>query len=230
MSAQMKVQTTLLGDKRVGCFVDLKALDTAATVKEAIDKGYLVGKLELIVSVVSGVIRSMVAGVSRDGNGRKVDGIVSLQPSLRCKLADNCEPVTKDNVEAKLRARVLSEGLVDATDWSFTVEGATGSLNIESITTGEVMGEVVVGEAIDFNGTGLNLTNAATLSWVANDGTQTKTGTVQKSALTCSENRITTAANVLASLTGDTWDGKTVVFNISDSGKTAIKSATLRVA
>jgi len=230
MGAKMKVQTHILGDKRVGCFVDLKALDTAATVKEAIDKGYLVGKLELIVSTVSGVIRSMVAGVSRDGDGRKVDGIVSMQPSLRCKLADSCEPVTKDNVEAKLRTRVLSEGVVDTSGWSFTVEGSTGSLNVQSITTGEAMGEVVIGEAIDFNGTGLNLTNAGAISWTANDGTQTKTGTVQKSALTCSENRITTQAAILAALTGDTWEGKQIVFNISDSGKAAIKSATIRVA
>lgn len=229
MGAKMRIQTHMLGDKRVGNFVDLKSLDTAATVKEAIDKGYVVGKQELVVSNVSGVVRSMSAGVSRDGNGRKVDGIVSLQPSIRCKLDDSCEPVTKDNVDARLRARVLKEGQIDTSDWSFTIEGATGSLDIQSITTGEVMGEVVIGEAIDFNGSDLALPAAATMTWTATDGTQTKTGSIAAAQRTCTANRITTAANVLASLTGDTWDGKLVVFTITSGNKKAVKSATLRV-
>jgi len=230
MGAKMRIQTHMLGDRRVGCFVDLKSLDTAATVKEAIGKGYVVGKQELVVSNVSGVVRSMTAGVSRDANGRKVDGIVSLQPSLRCKLADNCEPVTKDSVEAKLRARVLKDGQIDTTGWSFTVEGATGSLNVTSITTGEVMDEVVIGEAIDFNGSDLALAAAATLTWSATDGTQTKTGSIDATKRTCTESRITTAADVLASLTGDTWDGKAIVFVLTSGNKKAIRSATLRVA
>jgi len=229
MGAKMRIQTHMLGGKRVGCFVDLKSLDTAATVKEAIDKGYVVGKQQLVVSNVSGVVRSMSAGISRDGNGRKVDGIVSLQPSIRCKLADSCEPVTKDNVEAKLRARVLKEGRVDTSDWSFTVEGATGSLDIQSVTTGEVMGEVVIGEAIDFNGSDLALDAADTLTWAASDGTQTKTGSVAAASRTCSANRITTAADVLASLTGDTWDGKDIVFTVTRGAKKAVRAATLRV-
>jgi len=229
MGAKMKVQTHLLGDKRVGSFVDLKSLDTAATVKEAIDKGYVVGKQDLVVSTVSGVVRSMVAGISRDGDGRKVDGIVSLQPSIRCKLADSCEPVTKDSVEAKVRARVLKEGQVDTAGWSFAVEGSTGSLDIQSITTGEVMDEVVIGEAIDFNGTDVNLPASATMSWTATDGTQVKTGEIAAAQRTCTANRITTAANVLASLTGETWEDKTIVFTITSGGKKAVKSATLRV-
>jgi len=229
MGAKMRIQTHMLGDRRVGSFVDLKSLDTAATVREAIEKGYVVGKQELVVSTVSGVIRSMCAGISRDGNGRKVDGIVSLQPSIRCKLADSCEPVTKDNVEAKLRARVLKDGKVDASGWSFTIEGATGSLDVQSVTTGEVMGEVVIGEAIDFNGSDLALAAADTITWTANDGTQTKTGSIASDKRTCSANRITTAADVLASLTGGTWEEKTIVFTIQSGNKKAVKAATLRV-
>jgi len=230
MSAKMTVTTHMLGNQRVGQFIDLKSLDTNATVQEAITKGYVVGKKELVVSAVTGVIRAMVAGISTDANGRKIDGIVSIQPSVKCKLPDNCEPVTKDNVEAGLRARVLKEGAVDASGWSFTIEGATEGINITTITTGEVLGEIVIGEAIDFNGTDLNLPTTATIAWSANDGTTTKTGTIAAAKRTCNETRITTAEDVLATLTGATWEGATIVFTLTNGNRKAIKSATLRVA
>lgn len=225
MGGKMRVATHMLGNKRVGAFVDLKNLDTDATVQEALDKGYVVGKKELVVSAVSGVIRSMAANISKDGNGRKIDGIVSIQPSVKCKLPDNCEPVTKDNVEAKLRARVLKEGAIDTSGWSFTVEGATEGLNVTTITTGEVLGEVVIGEAIDINGTGLNLGATDTITWTA----ETQSGSIAAAKRTCSETRITTAADVLASLTGGEWDGKAIVFTIVSGNRRAVKSATLRV-
>lgn len=225
MGGKMRVATHMLGNQRVGAFVDLKNLDTDATVQEALDKGYVVGKKELVVSAVSGVIRSMAANISKDGNGRKIDGIVSIQPSVKCKLPDNCEPVTKDNVEAKLRVRVLKEGAIDTTGWSFTVEGATEGLDVTTITTGEILGEVVIGEAIDINGTGLNLDATDTITWTA----ETQSGTIAAAKRTCSETRITTAADVLASLTGGEWDGKTIVFTIVSGNRRAVKSATLRV-
>lgn len=38
---KMRVATNVLGDRRVGLFVNVVQLDSATTVKEAIDMGYL---------------------------------------------------------------------------------------------------------------------------------------------------------------------------------------------
>ena len=41
---------------------------------------------------------------------------------------------------------------VDTTEWSFIIEVSTGTFTIEVITTGEKLGEIVLGEDVKLNG------------------------------------------------------------------------------
>jgi len=229
MAANMTVVTNLLNGRRVGRFANRKTLNNDETIQEAIDGGYVVGKKEIIGSTTKGVLRGMVMGIQKDGNGRKINEFISLQPYAKCYLEDVTDSVTKDNCKVRVVARALKEMKPDTTGWSFGIEGASSeTLNVTSISTGEVVNEIVVGEAVDINGFGLSMASGDTLKWSV-PGTE-KTGTVADAKITSAWTRITVTGDALSELASATYNGKLIVFVLKIGSKTVSKSATLRIA
>jgi len=228
MSAHITIATHMLGDKRVGQIVNAKTLNNDETIQEAIDYAYVVGKKEAIGQTVKGVLKAMSDGVSRDGNGRKINELISLQPFMKGRLEDVTDNVDKSKLNVRLVARALKELAPDTRDWSFTVEGsASSTVTVSSITTGEVIGEIVVGENIALNGFGLELGASDTVKWAVT-GTA-KSGTVAAAKLAGTWTRLTITGDALAELAAAEYNGKIIVFTLTVGGKTVVKSATLRV-
>lgn len=229
MGAQITIATHMLGDQRVGTIVDRKGLDENETLDEALAYGYVVGKKETVKAHVRGVLKALIDGVQKDGNGRKVDGYFTLQPYLKCRLDDVTDELDKSKASVRMTGRALKELAIDTSGWKYVVEGAMGSLVINTITTGETAGEIVLGEAISMNGEELGDYGAtSSITWAVLD--TEKTGSVPLSKVTADATRITLAADTLSELTGPTYEGKTIVFTVTIDGKRAIKSAVLRVA
>ena len=229
MAANMTVVTNILNGRRVGRFANRKTLGNDETIQEAIDGGYVVGKKEIIGTTAKGVLRGMVVGIQKDGNGRKINEFISLQPYAKCHLDDPTDPVTKDNCKVRVVARALKELQPDTSNWSFAIEGASAdTLNITSVTTGEVIGEIVVGENVDFNGFGLAMGEGDTLRWSV-PGTE-KSGTVADAKIESSWTRLTVTGDALAELASAEYNGKMIAFVLKVGNATVSKSATLKVA
>lgn len=229
MGAHITIATHMLGDKRVGRIVDGKSLDNDATIQEAIDYGYVVGKKEVIGQAVKGVLKAMSDGVAKDGNGRKVNEFVSLQAFAKGRLDDITDEIDKSKITVRTVARALKELKPDTTGWGYTIEGSSSNtLSITSVTSGEVIGEVMVGAAVDMNGYGLTYNQMTdSVKWAV-VGTS-KTGTVLAEHITSDWTRLTVAAAAFGTL-APSDKGKTIVFTVKIGGKTVVKSATLNAA
>ena len=70
MGATIKITTHVLRDRRVGQIVENPGLDSDATVQEAIDYGYVVGKKEVIKAQAEGVLEAP-RGPSWGQSGRR---------------------------------------------------------------------------------------------------------------------------------------------------------------
>jgi len=228
MGAHITIATQMLGDKRVGRIVDGKTLGNDETIQEAIDYAFVVGKKEVIGQSVKGVLKAMVDGIARDGNGRKINEVISLQPYAKGRLAEVTDNIDKSKLSVRLVARALKELAPDTRDWTFSVEGSnSNTVTVSSITTGEVIGEIVVGENIALNGFGLALGEGDTVRWAVL--TTTKSGTVAAAKLSGTWTRLTVTGDALAELNAPEYNGKVIVFTLTVGGKTVVKSATLRV-
>lgn len=228
MGAKLKIATSLLGDSRVGQIVDNPGLDSDATIKEAIDYGYVVGKPDAIKTLVNGVLKAMKRGIETDGNGRKIDEVFSLQPYAVGSLADVTDPVTKDRIGAVVRARMLKQMKLADGVFTFIIEGATGTLRITVITTGEEEGVIVLGEETQINGFDLEMKEGDKITYVIPE--TGVTGEIDRSLATSSNSRITLAASALAALADDPANnGRDIVFTAVIGGKKVVKAAALRV-
>ena len=223
---QMKVATHVLNGRRVGHFVDLVTLGSAETLKEALDYGYVTGKQSSLAATAEGVFKAMIDGLRKDGNGRKIDDFLSINAFARGSLKDICDELTKANVKVSARARMLKEFKVDTTAWSFVFEGSTGTFIIEVITTGEKLGEIVLGENVKLNGKELTLGEGDSVSWAVPETGET--GTVGASFITSDATRITIARDGLQELFDAANDGKTVVFTVKIGNKKSVKAATMK--
>jgi hydroxymethylpyrimidine pyrophosphatase-like HAD family hydrolase len=99
----------MLGEQRVGRIEDLVTLDNDTTIQEALDYGYVVGKKESIKQLVSGVLKAMVDGIKKDGDGRKIDNFLSINAYARAYLKDVTDDFNRLNGKIALRARMLKE-------------------------------------------------------------------------------------------------------------------------
>ena len=222
----MKVSVGTLNGRHIGRFTDLETLGSDATLQEALDYGYVTGKKSSLAAVAEGVLKAMIDGIRKDGNGRKIDDFVSINTFARGSLKDICDELNRANVKVSVRARMLKEFKVDTTQWSFVIEGSTGTFQIEVITTGEKLGEIVLGENVKLNGWELALGEGDTVSWsVPETG---ESGTVAASFITSDATRITIARDGLQELFDAANDGKTVVFTVKIGNKKSVKSATMK--
>lgn len=229
MGATIKITTHVLGDKRVGQIVENPGLDSDATVQEAIDYGYVVGKKEVIKAQAEGVLKAMFAGVEADGNGRKIDEVISLQPFAVGSLADPTDDITKEAIGARLVARMLKQMKLDSSAFSFIVEGATGTLRITVVTTGEDEGVIVLGESVKLNGLELKMGEGDTITYrVPESGAE---GDLTASVTASEVTRITLAPEALAALADDPANnGRDIVFTVKIGNKKIVKSAKMLLA
>lgn len=229
MSATIKITTHVLNDKRVGQIVENPGFDSDATIQEAIDYGYVVGKKEVIKAQAEGVLKAMFKGVEADGNGRKIDEIISLQPFAVGALEDVTDDITKEKIGARLIARMLKQMKLDDSGFSFVIEGATGTLRITVITTGEDEGVIVLGEDVKLNGMELKMSEGDTISYrVPESGVE---GVIGADAITSEATRITLGADALSALKADAANnGRDIVFTVKIGSKKIVKAARMRIA
>ena len=94
------------------------------------------------------------------------------------------------------------------------------------ITTGERLGEIVLGENVKLNGKELTMGEGDSVSWsVPETG---ESGTVGASFITSDATRITIARDGLQELFDAANDGKTIVFTVRIGNKKSVKSATMK--
>ena len=227
MGAQVTIATHLLNGRRVGQVMDPKSLDNTATIQEAIDYGYALGKVEQIGYNAKGVLKSMINGISKDGNGRKIDEFFSIQPSVQGRLGDVTDDIDRDKIKVVAHARTLKNLKFDTSDWTVTLEGTTGDLTINSISTGETTGVIVVGEDVAINGFGLKLSDGDSVKWSV-PGTA-KSGTIAAASLSGDTTRLTIDGDALSELDSAEYDGKTIVFTLAIGTNRGVKSAVLKI-
>ena len=225
MGASITIGTTVLNGKKVPHVVDQKTMSNDATIDEAINLGYVVGRREQIEGNVKGVIKAMVAGISQDGNGRKIDEMFSIQPSIRGAGADVTDELDRNNIKVVTKARALKKMKIDTSNWSITVEGSSGTIDIRTISTGEKTSEVVIGEDVNINGFGLLLDENSTLTWSVPE--MDISGTVSADKLTSEWTRITIDKTALYELASAQYNGKTIEFVLHIGNDYGRKSAIL---
>ena len=228
MGAKISLETHLLNGKRVSNVIDRKSLTNDETIQEALDHGFVVGKPENLSAIARGVLKCMINGVERDGDGRKIDEYFSLQPVATGKLDDITDDIDKSKIGVKARARALKQLKIDTSEWTISTEGTTGDITISSITTGEEDGKIVVNanEATHINGN-FNTTDELVVKYYIPDTSKSSPVTIATEKITRDATRITIAAEVLAELEAEEFEGKSIFFQVHLGNAVGIKSAEI---
>ena len=216
--------THTLGDQLVGQFAEEDGLDTDATLSEALEYGFVTSmQKEALLAQIQGVFKAMIRGVETDGNGRKIDGFVSINPFARGRLDDICDEYTASVAKVVAIARMLKEFDIDTSDWSFVIEGSVGSIVVNVVTTGEAVGFVRSGEDIMING--LHLAGAS-VGFELPDGHHYG---IAPEYVTSDESRVTIDKDGLADLAAHAADGDIVKFKVTVGNSIGYKSAVYKV-
>lgn len=229
--ADIKLQTYVLNGRTVSRIVDQRTMDSDATLDEAITKGHVVGKKTLVKAQTESILASIADRISATGDGRTVDGIFTVNAFPRNRIPS----MTDEYVDADvvLRARALKECQRFVRDTDHTVvivNAATGHTTIESVSTGEKSGEILLGPGasgdIAINGRELSLGDGDTVVWtIPSTG---ESGTVDSTRVTSEETRITVEAAALAAVANPAHDGKEIVFTVTIMDKPTSKKAVMR--
>ena len=148
-----------------GSFTNQKQLDTKAVVQEALQMNYVPAYSPTQVKACAiGLLESMIAGVSRDGNPRSVDGFFKVTPVLkgRFEKADSSYDAKKNCVVVNVQLlRELKP--VDVSNWSFvnatpSAGGTTPPVEPPTATGYEADG--MEGEPIAMDGGGVTVRGA----------------------------------------------------------------------
>lgn len=228
MGASITIATSALNGVLLPRIADPKTLGEAETINEALEGGYVIGKADQIAYNVKGVLKSMVRSIAKDGNGRKIDSLFSIQPTIKGGLKDITDDVDRSKIRVVARARTLKDLRLDTSDWTISVEGSTGNINVNAISTGEKTGEIVVGEAVGINGFGLRMGEGDSISWSV-PGTSAS-GTVDAALIDSDMTRITVGAAALAALNDPAYNGKRISWSLRIGNNRAVKTAVLVIA
>ena len=104
-----------------GSFTNQKQLDTKAVVQEALQMNYVPAYSPTQVKACAiGLLESMIAGVSRDGNPRSVDGFFKVTPVLKGRFDKVDSSFDKKANSVVAHIQLLHElKPVDVRNWSF---------------------------------------------------------------------------------------------------------------
>ena len=210
-------------------FVNKQTVPLDGAVKEALAGNYCTGQATLIRNFFFGLMQSMADGVRRDGRARQIANFLTVYPVFKGEI-DMDRGYDPEVNGVMIRARLLNEMDIDITDWSFEdVTEGKRSFKLTSCTTGEVAGEYRVGELGHLNGKDLPSTAACEelrVHWEV-EGTD-KSGDVPAAKLSSEIDRIDIAADALAELASDEYDGKTIVFTVRGNFASAKISTKLK--
>ena len=227
MGAMITVSTHYLGDKLVGNIVNPKTLGNDETIKEAIQYNYVIGQPEQIGYNAKGVLKSMIKGISKDADGRKIDEFFSVQPTIKGKGDDITDDIDKSKIAVLAKARALKKLKLDTSDWNVMIEGTSGALAINGISTGEESGQIVIGEDVGINGFGLKLGEGDTISWSVPEAG--KSGVVAAAKLTSDMTRITIDGDALEELDDSAYNGMQIIWTLKIGTCRGVKSALIVV-
>ena len=225
MGANVKVGVTSLNGKYVPVMLGRKTIENNETIEEALKYSYVMGKPSQIEYNVKGVLKAMVAGIGKDGNGRKIDSLFSMQPVIKGKGDDVCDDIDKSKLKVVAKARALKDMTIDSSNWNVSVEGSSGSLRIDTISTGEKTGYIYLGEDVNVNGYGLVVGATSSFEWSV-PGTSAS-GTIAAEHLTSEYTRLTIAAAAFAEIRSAEFNGKTIEFKFKIGNNVGRKSALL---
>lgn len=220
---KLKIAVNDLNGHKYGRVVGKTTIGSDATLEEALSFGHVVGQKATIMTQMNSTLQSMFAGMSRDGNGRKIDEYMTLNAFPKGSLKDITDDYTVKDVV--VRARLLKELKLDPSDFLIVLEGATGTFYISTISTGEKSGQIVLGKDVALNGKDLVMGEGDSITWkVPETGA---TGTVAAAYVTSDETRITIGRDGLQELFVPENNGKDIVFTVKIANKVATKSASM---
>ena len=210
-------------------FVNKQTVPLDGAITDALAGNYCTGQATLIRNFFFGLMRSMADGVRRDGHARQIANFLTVYPVFKGEI--DMDRGYDPNVNGvMIRARLLNEMELDITDWSFEdVTEGKRSFRLTSCSTGEAGGVYQVGELGHLNGKDLPSTAAGEelrVHWEV-EGTD-KSGDIPAAKLSSEIDRIDIAADALAELASEAYDGKTIVFTVRGNFSSAKIAATLK--
>ena len=211
--------------------VQKQTIPLDGAIDAAIEAHYAIGQKEFIRNGVIGTMKSMAAGVRRDGRPRSIEGFLTVYPVFKgpVNLEKGFDPAVN---KVQIRARLLNELELDISNWSFEdVTPGKKAFKLNSVKAGAVLNVVEVGEKIAVNGENLPSTAAGEelrVHWEV-EGTD-KSGDIPAAKMTSDVGRADIAADALAELASPAYDGKRIVFTARGNFSTAKIAATLRYA
>lgn len=214
----MKVNAHEISEKAglAGRFVGLKSKTDNEIVDEAMRLNYVSGSKHTILANFAGVFKSMMDGVKREASIRKIDEYLSLTPWSKLRIDDPCLNPKPGDIKVVMRARPLKEMRLRTKGWTIIIEGSDGAITIDSISSGETLGEIIEGESIVF--TGANFTQPTALTWeIPETGDK---GEIDVSSLVFDATTLTAPA-----LSIEGAENKIVKFTLRMNGKKAMKTA-----
>jgi len=203
-----------------------KTIPLETSIKEAKAAGYVLGDEELVKRQFEGLVQCMRDGVEQDGMARQIDGWVTVYPVFVGPI-DLAKGFDHEKNGVRIRMRLLNEIDVDITDWEFRdVTPGRTPFTLDSASTGELVNTVKVGDPIHVNGRPFPSHDALRVDWAV-EGTD-KSGTIPADKFTSDATLITIAADALAEIADEEYDGKTIVFTVRGNFSSAKIAATLR--
>ena len=210
-------------------FVNKQTVPLDGAIKEALAGNYCTGQSTLIRNFFFGLMQSMADGVRRDGHARQIANFLTVYPVFKGEI-DMDRGYDPEVNGVMIRARLLNEMELDISDWSFEdVTPGKRSFTLTSCTTGEVIGEYRIGEIGHINGKELPSTlmgEDIRVHWAV-EGTD-KSGDIPAAKLSSETDRADIAADALAELASEEYDGKTIVFTVRGNFSSAKISAKLK--
>ena len=210
-------------------FVNKQTVPLDGAIKEALAGNYCTGQSTLIRNFFFGLMQSMADGVRRDGHARQIANFLTVYPVFKGEI-DLDRGFDPEVNSVMIRARLLNEMELDISDWSFEdVTPGKRSFTLTSCTTGEVIGEYRIGEIGHINGKELPSTlmgEDIRVHWAV-EGTD-KSGDIPAAKLSSETDRADIAADALAELASEEYDGKTIVFTVRGNFSSAKIAAKLK--
>ena len=210
-------------------FVNKQTVPLDGAISEALAGNYCTGQTTLIRNFFFGLMQSMADGVRRDGHARQIANFLTVYPVFKGEVDMDYgyNPAVNG---VMIRARLLNEMELDITDWSLEdVTEGKRSFKLTSCTTGETDGEYRLGELGHINGKDLPSTAAGEelrVHWEV-EGTD-KSGDIPAAKLSSEIDRVDIAADALAEIASEEYNGKTVAFTVRGNFSSAKISATLK--
>ena len=209
--------------------VQKQTIPLDGAIDDAIEAHYAIGQKEFIRNGVIGTMKSMAAGVRRDGRPRSIEGFLTVFPVFKgpVDLEKGFDPAVN---KVQIKARLLNELELDISNWTFEdVTPGKRSFKLDSVKAGAVLNVVEIGEAIAVNGQEMPSTKAGEelrVHWEV-EGTD-KSGDIPAAKMTSDVGRADIAADALAELASEEYDGKTIVFTVRGNFSSAKIAAKLK--